>query len=959
MDGKSGLKLLYSNVQSINNKVDELRAIVDMENPDVIALTETWTNDTINDAYLHLDNYELVERRDRRDTVGGRGGGIMVYAKGIHIWREDVDTEFNQCATLKIKKGTEETALHVVYRSPNSNKENDNMLCEWMEKRSRSGKEEVIVGDFNFPGIDWSTGRSDTKGRSFHEACMDSFLVQHIDQETHRSGHILDLLFTTEENMVDKVTMIGKLGASDHEMMVVDLELGVVKRKETRRRVKNYKRGNYVQMREMMDIQWEEVLRGKSVEEMWREIAGRIDDAVDECVPERKSMSKPKPRWMNNDIMKLIKEKRSAWTRWKRTRSDDDKSKYKELEAKTKKSIRNKKNAMERTIAKTAKESPKTFYSYINSRRKVRKRIGPLREEDGEIVTDPERQAEIFNAHYASVFTKSDGAQPMIRKFTNEKLEDVDITTEIVANLIDELKENSSPGPDEINNRVLKELKNELANPLQMLFRESLDKGEVPSGWKESVISPIFKKGDKGAAVNYRPVNLTSSVCKLMERVLKRQMEEHLEKNVLKNSQHGFRRGRSPQTNLIEFMNKITKWIDEGRSVDIVYFDLSKAFDKVDHKLLAMKLVASGIDGKLREWLCEWLRGRKQKVRVEDAMSGWRDVDSSTPQGTVLGGTLFSIYIVDIDDDVAGFVRKFADDTKAANVVETEEDARVMQNDINVMVEWAKEWKMEFNADKCKVMHLGRRNRRYEYVMDGKKIEAVEEEKDLGVWFGSNMKPTIQCEKAAKEANKALGMITRAFHYRTREVMVPLYKAFVRPKMEHAVSVWRPWLLGEIESLEKVQRRMVRMLNGVNGNSYEEKLQRIGLTTLEERRNRGDMVETYKTLKGRNRVEKNEWFEICEEDARPTRANAIMVEGEAVRKKEVLVGQRANLEVRKHFFNVRVVDSWNALPEEVKMAPSVNAFKNAFDGWHSKQKRSRDPGKFDGGKGKENGRSQK
>ena len=206
------------------------------------------------------------------------------------------------------------------------------------------------------------------------------------------------------------------------------------------------------------------------------------------------------------------------------------------------------------------------------------------------------------------------------------------------------------------------------------------------------------------------------------------------------------------------------------------------------------------------------------------------------------------------------------------------------------------------------------------------------------MWFGSSLKPTIQCERAAKEANAALGMITRAFHYRTKDVLVPLYKTFVRPKMEHAVSVWRPWQKGEIECLEKVQKRMVRMLTGVSGSDYEDKLEKIGLTTLEERRSRGDMVETYKTMKGKNRVSRNDWFEVLEEEARPTRSNAVVVDGEAVRKREVLVGQRANLEIRKNFYNVRVVDSWNRLPEEVKSAPSVNAFKNAYDGWWKKQK---------------------
>ena len=939
MDGKSRLSMLYSNVQSLKNKMNELRAVVSLERPDIIALTETWTNEGVDNAFLQIEGYEIVERRDRVDTAGGRGGGIVVYVRGIHAWRENTEGDFNQCVTVRMKKRSDACALHVVYRSPNSSSENDMRLCQWMEGVTRRKGEEIFVGDFNFPGIDWEKGTSDARGRLFHETCMDSFLTQHVNQETHRSGHVLDLVLTTHESMVDNIRMKGKLGSSDHEMIMVDLVVGVEKN-ETVKSARNYRRGNYVEMRKEMSIDWERELREMDTEETWNCIEGWIQRVTEKHVPMKKITTKRKPMWMDSEVAGLIKEKRAAWTRWKQTRSEQDKKKYKALEAKTKKAIRNRKNALERQIAKNAKENPKAFYSYLNSQRKTRTRVGPLRDEDGQVVTDPRVQADMFNAHYASVFTRCTTAPPTIEKITEERIEDADFSVETIKDLIDNLKENSSPGPDGISNRVLKELRDELALPLQMLFRKSLDESSVPRGWKESIISPIYKKGDKGAPVNYRPVNLTSSVCKIMERVLKKPIEEHMEKHVLKNSQHGFRSGRSPQTNLIEFMDKVTKWIDEGKSVDILYFDLSKAFDKVDHGRLEKKMEAAGIGGKLKRWICEWLRERKQFVRVDGVLSGEEDVGSSVPQGTVLGGILFSIYIRDVDDEIVAFARKFADDMKAANVVETEEDAERMQRDIDVLVQWARDWGMLFNADKCKVMHLGRRNLHFEYYMDGDKIMEAEEEKDLGVWFGKNMKPTLQCDKAAKQANATLGLITRTFHYRTKKVLVPLYKTFVRPKMEHAVCAWRPWQQGEIDCLEKVQRRMVKMLCDVRGSDYQDRLRDVGLTTLEERRERGDMVETYKTLRGKNRVEKNEWFEAQEEDARPTRANATVIDGETVKKREVLVGQRANLEIRRNFFNVRVVNSWNRLPEEVKSAQSTNAFKNAYDGWIGKQQKT-------------------
>ena len=163
---------------------------------------------------------------------------------------------------------------------------------------------------------------------------------------------------------------------------------------------------------------------------------------------------------------------------------------------------------------------------------------------------------------------------------------------------------------------------------------------------------------------------------------------------------------------------------------------------------------------------------------------------------------------------------------------------------------------MSFNAKKCKVMHYGKKNIRFEYKMDGRAIGSVNEEKDLGVWVEDHMKPTKQCKIAAQNANWALGQLTRSFHYRKASCLVPLYKIFVRPKLEHAVGAWSPWSEGDKETLERVQKRLIRNISDKRGETYEERLRNVGLTTLEERRERGDMIEAFRTINGFNKVDK-------------------------------------------------------------------------------------------------------
>ena len=242
---------------------------------------------------------------------------------------------------------------------------------------------------------------------------------------------------------------------------------------------------------------------------------------------------------------------------------------------------------------------------------------------------------------------------------------------------------------------------------------------------------------------------------------------------------------------------------------------------------------------------------------------------------------------------------------------------------------------MVFNPKKCKVMHLGLHNAEYEYYMDGNPIEKVTEEKDVGVWVSKSLKPTKQCEVAAAIAHSTLRRISKSFHYRKSNVLVPLFKSFVRPQLEFSVAAWSPWTEQDVETLEGVQRSLIRLISNKRGNTYEERLRNAGLTTLRERRLRGDMIETFKVVKGFTKVDKNEWFVFRNPDeTRRTRSTAsISDQGSIEMRSDVMFRENVNLEIRRNFFNVRVVKEWNQIPDVVKSAATINAFKNAYDNW--------------------------
>ena len=221
-----------------------------------------------------------------------------------------------------------------------------------------------------------------------------------------------------------------------------------------------------------------------------------------------------------------------------------------------------------------------------------------------------------------------------------------------------------SQGPDGWHPYFLRELSEELSKPLFILFQKSLKESVVPMDWLSACITAIYKKRRKDIPGNYRPISLTSALCKLLESIIKDFIIEHLTRNnLLAEEQHGFVPNRNCITNLL---TAIEYWSSsmEGKSFDLIYTDFSKAFDSVPHARLMNKLKIMGITGEVLGWIKSFLTNRKQRVVVEGEMSSWSDVKSGIPQGSVLGPILFVAFINDLPDCILSTCNMFADDAK-------------------------------------------------------------------------------------------------------------------------------------------------------------------------------------------------------------------------------------------------------------------------------------------------------
>jgi len=584
---------------------------------------------------------------------------------------------------------------------------------------------------------------------------------------------------------------------------------------------------------------------------------------------------------------------------------------------------------LEMSIARNSKKNPKLYHQYVRSILNTKPVVGPLVDTDGQTVEGDMETAKLLNTYFSSVFT-AEGAEEIPvpeQVFTGgetEKLGLVSVTKKQVRDKIDNLNKNKATGPDGISTRVLKELAPVLDEGLTVLFNRMIAEAHVPRSWRDAHVTPIHKKGARSDPGNYRPVSLTSQCSKLMESLLRDEIVAHLERHQLvRPSQHGFRKKRSCVTNLLAFLDEVTACVDRGNAADVLYLDYQKAFDKVPHQRLLAKLDAHGICGEVNQWIAMWLMDRRQRVALNGEISPWSRVTSGVPQGSVLGPVLFLVYVNDIDEDISSTVYKFADDTKLVNEIVSPQDGCKLQDDLKRLETWSERWKMNFNSAKCKVMHLGRNNPMTEYHIQGERLEAVDEERDLGVIVSKDLKPSRQCAEAVKKANRALGTIKRCFRYKSLEVVKELYLSRVRPHLEFAIQAWSPQYEKDKKLMEGVQRRATKLVRTLKDLEYEERLEAFGLTTHTDRRRRGDLIEVHKILTDEEYCN-GQMFEVSHNTQ--TRGHS-----------KKLMKPYHRLNTRRHFFADRVVDSWNSLDEEVVAATDTNSFKRCYD--RAQQKR--------------------
>ena len=772
----------------------------------------------------------------------------------------------------------------------------------------------IMCGDFNLPHALWSS-RAISPGATSDEKTMieltqnfadDHFMSQLISGPTQRSGNTLDLCFSNNPSLLynyDTITTI----YSDHRILQCNTKFCINNKNPEPEtfRVPHPDDGPQAEFDSLNfnseDVNWDDIIEELSqvswIEEFKELEPYRMVERIGEIclnvcrgrVPERTNVNRkiskiPRTRRiLMRRRCKVNKQLTFVRSHSRRIKLEEE---AREIEKKLQHSYKQEHSDMEGKAVNAIKTNPKYFFIYAKKFSTMKSSIGPLLNSAKELVSCPLKMADILSKQYSSVFStpktplldpceyypmdNNDELYPndtpvadCISDTDNNEhsLKDIPFTRKDIKDAMDDIPLTASAGPDRFPAQLLRKCSGPLSEPLYILWRESLNKGNVPSVFKTANIIPIHKgKGSsKTEAKSYRPIALTSHLITIFEKVIRKYIVIYMNSYGLFNpSQHGFRVGRSCLSQLLSHYEQILQRMENGHDVDIIYLDFAKAFDKVDFDILLKKLHSLGIRGTLGRWIHSFITGRTQTVLVNGKRSSPSPVLSGVPQGSVLGPLLFLILIGDIDKDIASaFLSSFADDTRMGHNVDSTLESTELQNDLDTVYLWTENNNMLLHGDKFEHLHYSGKPQNNQtppmtYISSSGIVieEKSHVEKDLGIIMSNTGSFSKQIAQVITDASKQASWVLRTFATREITPMLTLFKSLVQCKLDYCSQLWSPTNKGEINSIEMVQRNFLRRISCVGRLPYWEQLKKLKLYSQERRRERYMIIYVWRILEG-------------------------------------------------------------------------------------------------------------
>ena len=813
-----------------------------------------------------------------------------------------------------------------------------------------------MMGDLNVRFINWNTREIDHRNQTKSEtSCAEALLhfmdthmlSQMVTECTRKDISILDLILTNNDQAIHSVN-VEKTNLSDHDIVWASLlysKLTKIPSSQTHQAdspldTVNLNKADWNAIQnDLSKVNWKDELQSKDVDELYNVVKNNLITVCKKHAPTRlasknKNFYIPPKRRSLLKVKKRLNAKINLCKYLARPGYEDKLKRLNNrrslLEIEIRDSIREEARRKEMEVIEKIKTNPRAFYTYEKKKRKTLTTIGPLLDDENKLQSDPTIMSNILQEQYKKAFSQPDSGdaeQPKPDTSNVPEFSDITFSEDEIIKAINEISLNSAPGPDKIPAKLIKECKNQIAPALVILWRQSLDCSQIPADLLTQTIIPIYKKENKSLPSNYRPISLTSHLIKIFERVLRNKLIHHLEiNNLISDHQHGFRQNRSTLTQLLHHIHSILDILEHNENADIIYLDLSKAFDKVNHNILLQKLEQMKVTGKIKTWIQTFLTARTQTVVVDGHKSHPTKVLSGVPQGTVLGPALFILYMNNITDFIKHtIIKMFADDSKLIASIKNLNDREKLLEDLKALVSWTEKNSMSFNEDKFQLLQIGSDDSlKLPYQHGNINITKSENVRDLGVVISEDLSFKHHITEMVSNATKFSSWLLRTFYTRNNEAMLLFLKTYIICRLEYCSPVWCPHKIKEIEQIEAVQRSFTARIENLEKLDYWQRLEHLNLYSLQRRRERFAIIHAFKIHK----------------KLAPNDVNLMFHDNPRLGiqcKRLPIKAKSAKLEtIRFNFFSHSAPRLFNLIPKQIKVAKTVDSFKKLLDKFLSK-----------------------
>ena len=770
--------------------------------------------------------------------------GLAVYVKEGLPFARDLSLENSSDSYLCFQLALLHSVSYFffLYRSPSS------ALCTVFDSVSSNIDEVLsinpsanvfVFGDFNVHHKDWLTysSRTDRPGKLCYNFSISNDLTQMVvfptripDCDSH-SPALLDLFISSDASICSTMAF-PPLGNSDHVVVSVSIDFPTNSQQDApfHRIAYDYSRADWDGLRDhLRDVPWEDIFKlGASAAAS--EFCEWIRVGIDVYIPHRKyqvkSHSSP---WFLAACAAAIVHRNHFFRLYQREKSFDSKGKFRQATNRCKRVL----EAAKLAYANKTKESitsqklgSRDFWRIANSVLNKGKSAIPPLFNGPEVLSSASDKAKLFAENFSlnSNLDDSGVSLPVFPSRTNLKLHNISITPKMVRKVVMNLDLSKASGPNCIPVVVLKNCEPELSYILAELFNMCLKESCFPDCRKVSSVVPVFKNvEERSTAKNYRPVSLLSVVSKVFEKLVNNRTVDHLEKcGLFSDFQHGFRSSRSTADLLTVVSDRIARAFNRSGATRAVALDISKAFDRVWHAGLLHKLKSYGISGPIFSLISSFLSNRQLRVVLDGKSSQEYPVNAGVPQGSILGPTLFLLYINDLPDDVICDIAIYADDTtlysrcdRASDLWQQLELASELESDLRDTVDWGKKWLVDFNAEKTQLVSFDQSNNNGSITVKigGSILEEKSSFKMLGLTFSSKLDWGSYIIFIAKTTSKKIGALIRSMKFLSPEVALYLYKSTIRPCMEYCCHIWAGAPSCYLDLLDKLQKQICRMIS--------------------------------------------------------------------------------------------------------------------------------------------------